>query len=143
MLAPVQFCRRLQNLFIGQVKPSHIVEISLRESTAQGLRQIFRKACEKMISVDRAGFALLLLLHDPLADPPIGLNYSVANAIVQFCNVLEQLAIGIFLKIFVHGITHKGELMPGERCFHEPRVICYSLFGRFAVRGPVFFSSLL
>ena len=39
-----QFCSMLQILFMGQAKPSHIVEISLRESAAQGLGQIFRKA---------------------------------------------------------------------------------------------------
>jgi len=59
---------------VPKVKPSHIVEISLRESTAQGFRQILGKACYQMISIDCVRFALLPLLDDSLADLPIGLN---------------------------------------------------------------------
>ena len=88
---------------MSQVESSHIVEIALRESAAQGLGQIFRKTCQQMISIDRVRLALLVLLHDSLADLPIGLNYSVANVIVQFRNVLDQLLIGVLLKILFHG----------------------------------------
>ena len=89
---------------MSQVESSHIVEIALRESAAQGLGQIFRKTCQQMISIDRVRFALLLLLHDSFADLPIGLNQGMANAIIQFRNVLEQLLIGVFLKMLIRGL---------------------------------------
>ena len=59
---PTQFRRRRRNV-VSQIKPSHIVEISLRESAAQGLRQIFRKACQalsenSLVGPRSSGFSL-------------------------------------------------------------------------------------
>ncbi|KPK43581.1 MAG: hypothetical protein AMJ65_05395 [Phycisphaerae bacterium SG8_4] len=47
VLSPCQFDRWRPNL-IGKIELSHFAEISHRESTAQGLRQIFRKACQAL-----------------------------------------------------------------------------------------------
>ena len=81
----------------------------------------------------------------------------MASAIVQLCNVLEQLAIGVFLKISIHGLILEvpselillrgfaavnGYCAAGPRllvigyCAALPRliVICYSLFGHFVLR---------
>jgi len=85
-----------------------------------------------MISVDRVRVALLLLLHDSLADLPIG----KASAIVQFCNVRKQLAIGVlWIALAVHAFSFPRRHFLSSFSFLEPHhktVIRESGFNNFS-----------